>query len=232
MWIFLGLIALAFGAVGGTITIDARRARRGTHRAGTSAAELAAARARLLAAGEDVDAIGSLGGGVYVSSAATRVDVVDIEPPADARMVKLIIDPTLTEADVVTAVAHVAPGVGSLASFAATVDDTRMRTPSQLRELEAAEVEAYAVAAEEEERILFATFNRRMNAALAQFDDATRRADQWEAYQHRGNEDVCEHCHRAVRETSDEFQQIVARVETESTREISRADLRRMFATR
>jgi hypothetical protein len=220
------VISLIVLAVSGTLgAVAATGARRHARRA--EADDLEAVRLRLIDAGELPAAPTHPGTGRR--SAMTAVGVAEVTP-VDARIVKLVVDPTLTDADVATAVEHVAPGVGSLASFAATVEDTRMRTPSQVKELQVAELAAYAYAEEEEERRLFADYNRRMNAALARFDTATRRADQWEAYQHRGNEDACAHCHRAVKENSDEFRTIVARIEAEHTGEISREDIDAMYA--
>jgi hypothetical protein len=203
MWIFLSLLTLLFGAVGGAITVDSRR--RTTR---DEADDLEAARLRLVAAGEDPDAPGVPSvGTVYTSRHA-----VDTAPP-------LVIDPTVVE--------HVAPGAGSLTSFAATVEDTRMRTSAELKELHAAEIAAYGDAPAEEERLFFAGFERRMGAALARFDEATGRVDQWEAYQHRDNEHECKHCRRAVKENSDEYKLIRSRDDTGT---ISRADIEALYA--
>jgi uncharacterized membrane protein len=143
-------------------------------------------------------------------------------------MVKAVtVDPTLTAADVATAVEHVAPGVGSLASFATAPEDTRMRTTAELHELRHAEEEAYGEASAQEERLFFADFNRRLDRALATFDQATVRADNWAAYQHQDNEHECAHCHRAVKETSDEYRLIRS---LDDTGAISRADIEALYA--
>ncbi len=216
----------------GFIKFDARQARR---RAETD--DLDAVEARLRAAGElpapaahdcnDHEPY-ARGGTVYTSSATNAVEVVDTAVPVDVWMVKAVtVDPTLTAADVATAVEHVAPGVGSVASVAAVAEDTRMRTSAQLRELQAAELEAYAEAPAQEDRLFFAAYDRQMARALTRFDEATARVDQWEAYQHRDNEHECAHCRRAVKENSDEYKLIRSLDDTGS---ISRADIDALYA--
>jgi hypothetical protein len=164
---------------------------------------------------------------VYRSAVPAVVEVAPVEP-VDVWMVKaMTVDPTLTAADVATAVEHVAPGVGSMASFAAAVEDTRMRTSVQLRELQAAELEAYAMAPAEDDRLFFAGFARRMESAFTRFDQATARVDQWQAYQHQDNEHQCVHCLRAVKETSDEHKLIRS---LDDTGAISQADIDALYA--
>lgn len=219
MLMILGVTAFLCAAAGAALHLDA-----GRRTAREEADDLEAARLRLVDAGEDPNDVGvhdcnaheprregRFGPGMYTSSAATAVEVVPIEPPADAWMVKVVADPTLTHLDVVTAVEHVASGVGSLASFAATVEDTRMRTSAEVRELRAAELEAYAAAPAEEDRLFFAGFERRMDRALASFEWATARVDNWAAYLHTAEDGAdCEHCHRALRQHSDEFALLLA----------------------
>lgn len=235
MLIFLGISAVlcAIGAL--LLRTDAgRRAAR------DEADELEAVRLRLVAAGEVVGDTavhdcndhdcndhepypGPGGRGtVYTSSAA----------PVDEWMVKAVtVDPTLTAADVATAVEHVAPGVGSMASFAAAVEDTRMRTSAQLHELQAAEEAAYAEAPEQEDRLFFADFRRKMEAAFTDFTVGTRKAAQWVNRFHDGEHYAnCEHCARVHDVHSDEYAMIVADREGTDTREIPRADLRAMLA--
>lgn len=206
MLMILGVTAFLCAAAGAALHLDA-----GRRTAREEADDLEAARLRLVDAGEDPNDVGVHDCTVYTSSAATAVEVVPIEPPADAWMVKVVADPTLTHLDVVTAVEHVASGVGSLASFAATVEDTRMRTSAEVRELRAAELEAYAAAPAEEDRLFFAGFERRMDRALASFEWATARVDNWAAYLHTAEDGAdCEHCHRALRQHSDEFALLLA----------------------
>lgn len=216
-------------AITTAITIDARTRRPARERAD----EIEAAGLRLLADGVDIHAIDASGparGTVYTSSAAVhdRNEHEPYAPLSDVWMVKAVtVDPTLTATDVATAVEHVAPGVGSMASFAAAMEDTRMRTSAQLRELQAAELEAYAEALAQEDRLFFAAYDRRMARELARFDEATARVDQWEAYQHRDNEHECVHCRRAVKETSDEYRLIRS---LDDTGAISRADIDALYA--
>lgn len=224
MLTFFGLLILATTIVGGAFTIDSlRRARTRRDEDG----ELEAVERRLIAAGELPDPAGPTG------TMYTSASVADVEPPVDARIVELTIDPTLTTADVATAVEHVAPGVGSLVSFAAAADDTRMRTSVQLRELEAAEAEAYDEAPAQEERLYYAAFELRWQAMLTDFEVGTRAVRRVNAEHHASvGEHTCTLCMVGVQEISDEFQQIVTRVEAEHTGEIPRADLNRMLATR
>ena len=229
MWIFISLPFLILGAI---IGLDIRRNRRRD-----IDDDLEAARLRLLAAGEDVDGTGGgntpgreggSGGNIYVSAS---VAVVDMGPPDDVRIIRMTTDPAYTAEDVTTAVEHVAPGVGSLASFAATVEDTRMRTSAQVRELEAAEIEAYAEAPAQEERLYYAAFELRWQAMLTDFEVGTRAVRRANTRHHASvGENTCVLCMVGVQEISDEFRQIVTRVESTDTGEISRADLNRMLA--
>lgn len=233
MWIF-ALITLTIAVTGG-ITLDSRyRVRRARQ---DEADDLEAVRLRLVDAGELPP--DDTGGGIYrsrhayTSAAATAVEVVDVAPPVDARIVELTVDPTLTAVDVATAVEHVAPGVGSLASFAATVDDTRMRTSAQLRELQVAEEAAWAEAPAQEERLYYAAFELRWQAMLTDFEVGTRAVRRVTAQHHASvGEHTCTLCMVGVQEISDEFHQIVVRVEAQHTGEIPAATMRRILANR
>jgi hypothetical protein len=213
MLIFFSLAVLLVGVA---IATDKRR--RVTR---DEADDLEAARLRLVAAGEDPDAVHAYRTSRYSTDVTVPVEptvytsrhAIDTAPPP------VVIDPTVVE--------HVAPGAGSLTSFAATVEDTRMRTSAQLKELQAAEVAAYEAAPAEEDRLFFAGFEQRMGAALARFDEATGRVDQWEAYQHRDNEHECPHCLQAVKETSDEYRLIRS---LDDTGAISRAEIAALYA--
>lgn len=210
-YVIVGLIVAAVLFVTAAIGIDARR-----RPARERNDELEFTRLRPLAEGVDVHDCNAHepygpAGTVYTSSAVTAVEVVPIEPPADAWMVKVVVDPTLSELDVVTAVEHVAPGVGSMTSFAATVEDTRMRTSAEVRELEAAEAAAYAMAPAENDRLFFAAFNTAIEAAFTDFAVGTRAVRRWENQFHG---DVhyanCGHCAEVHHVHSDEYQQIVS----------------------
>jgi hypothetical protein len=220
---FLGISAVLC-VIGGVLL----RADAGRRAARDEADDLEAVRQRLVAAGEDVDAIDAsspVGGTVYRSAA------VAIEPPVDARLAELVIDPTLTAVDVETAVEHVAPGVGSLTSFAATVEDTRMRTSAELRELHEAEEAAYAEAPAQDDRLFFADFNRRMEAAFTDFAVGTRRVARFASRFH-GDEHYadCAHCAEALHEHSDEYAQIVADRESTDTGQFSEDEIRAILA--
>lgn len=238
MLIFLGLIVLACAAVGGALHLGARRRIRRE-----AADDLEAAGLRLAAAGEIADVhdcnahkpythIAWGKGTVYTSSAATAVEVVPTGPPIDVWMVKAVtVDPTLTATDVATAVEHVAPGVGSMASFAAAVEDTRMRTSAQLRELHEAEEAAYAEASERGERLFFAEFDRRMEAAFTDFAVGTRHVARWADRFHDGAHYAnCEHCARVHDVHSDEYALIVADRAGTDTGVFSLAELRAELA--
>jgi hypothetical protein len=199
MWILVLLISLA--AVGTAVAIDARyRARRDADDA------YDAVTARLAAAGE-LPATGT----VYTSAAAV---------PPDVRLAEIAADPELTEADVVTAVKHVAPGVGSLASFAAVAYDTaQMRTGAERHEIDA----VYDAAHDEDVR-------RDLDLAFAEAAESSRDTwaaiDAWvERYHGKTHYASCVHCAETLHVHSDEYAQIVHRVESEHTGEISRAAL-------
>jgi len=215
---FLGISAVLCAIGAALLRVDA-----GRRVARDKTDELEAVRLRLLAAGEDVDAIDAsspVGGTVYRSAA---VDVWMVKAVAD--------EPTLTAADVATAVEHVAPGVGSMASFAVAVEDTRMRTSAELRELHEAEEAAYAEAPEQEERLFFADFNRRMEAAFTDFAVGTRRVARFASRFH-GDEHYadCAHCAEALHEHSDEYAQIVADRESTDTGQFSKDEIRAILA--
>ncbi len=198
-------------AIGGAVTIESRR-----RTARDTADDLEAARLRLLAAGEDVDGIGGARprpGTVY----ASRIAAAAHTAPADQRIADIADDPGLTADDVATAVEHVAPGVGSLASFARVASDTReMRTNAEQHEMDA----VYDAAHNEDIR-------RDMDRAFAGSADddvakASRAAwaaiDAWvEKYHGAVHYADCIHCLRVHDEHSDEYALIVAdRVNTDT----------------
>lgn len=155
----------------------------------------------------------------------------DRPPVLDDRTAHMLtVDPTLRPADVAAIVEQVAPGAGSVASVAAAVIDTRLRTSEMVTELTAAEEAAYAEEAERAERRFFAVFNLHMDQAVQRFQHGTGRADMWLCYLHDGRTE-CTACATALAHVSDEFRQIVGRVEREDTQEIDVRELRRELAT-
>lgn len=189
--------------------------------------DLEAARLRLVDAGEDPDApyvFAGTGGGnrpvgkVYASRHAA--DTTPVAESLDERTAVLVVDPTLTAADVATIVEHVEPGVGSLASFAATACDTvTMRTGAEQRELE-----AVYDAAHDENTV------RDLDASIGDLWGAHSNVwatiDAWvERYHGKTHYASCVHCAETLQVQSDEYAQIVTRVEAEHTGEISRAAL-------
>ena len=218
------LILLSIAVAVGLVVAD----RAGKRRAAREEAdELEAARLRLVEAGEDPDApeiFAGTGGGnrpggkVYASRHAA--DTAPPAEPLDKRTAVLVVDPTLTATEVATIVEHVEPGAGSLASLAATVCDTReMRTGAEERHL----AEVYE-AAHDENTV------RDLDAATGDLwsahEDVWAAIDAWvERYHGKTHYASCVHCAETLHEHSDEFAQLVSRVESEHTGEISRAAL-------
>lgn len=199
MWILVLLTSLT--AVGTAVAFDAR------HRARRAAADAYdAAHCRLAAAGEL-----PVTGTVYMSAAAVP----------DERIAVMTVDPTLSAADVATAVEHVAPGVGSLASFAAVAYDTaQMRTGAEQQEIDA----VYDAAHDEDVRWdmdhAFSVDSDEARASRA----AWAAIDAWvEKYHGKTHYASCVHCAETLHVHSDEYATIVRRVESEHTGEISRA---------
>lgn len=228
MLIFSILLALLSAVVGGTIAADTRRRRTALER--DEADDLEAARLRLVAAGEDPDAPAVFTGraaAVYMSRQHTTLigdhPTTETEP-LDARTAVLVVDPTLSATEVAQVIEHVEPGAGSLASFAATACDTReMRTHAEQHHLET----VYDTAHDEDIR-------RDLSAAFARHEDDS--ADVWATIdawveRYHGSEHYadCVHCAEWTHEQSDEYAQLVARVEGEHTREIPRVDVRALL---
>lgn len=202
----LFLSAFVTLALWGLSTAGKRRA------AQIEADDLEAARLRLVAAGEDPDAVHDCNthepyahttwhtGTVYASAAAA-------EPVAE---------------DVA---AHVEEGAGSLTSLAATASDTReMRTGAEARHL----AEVYDAAHDEDIR-------RDLSAAFASHEgdnaDVWAVIDAWvERYHGETHYATCVHCAETLHVQSDEYAQIVTRVEGEHTGEISKADIEALYA--
>lgn len=217
----LFLSAFVALALWGLSTAGKRRA------AQVEADDLEAARLRLVAAGEDPDApyvfIPPADGTVYTSRHA--VDTAPEPEPLDERTAVLIVDPALTAAEVATIVEHVEPGAGSLASFAATACDTReMRTGTEERHI----AEVYEAAHDE---------NTVRDLAAATGTLWTAHADVWavidawvERYHGETHYATCVHCAETLHVQSDEYAQIVTRVEGEHTGEISKADIEALYA--
>jgi len=196
---------VTFALIGLALAVRSRQAARQDR-----ADDLEAARLRLLADG---------------------VDVYDLPVPSwDGRTQALAVDPTLRRTEVAEMVAHVAPGAGSVASLAHTTQDTRIRSAGQLAELREAEEAAYAEAATREDREFFARFDLVMSVALAGFRERTVRADNWLHYVHDDACADCPHCTAALHEVSDEYAQIVRRVEAQDTGVFSRAELAELLA--
>lgn len=206
MLIFLGTAFILALCIGGAVITDTRRRTRQEQ-----ADDLEAARLRLLDEGVDIHAIEASGppqGTVYTSTAV-------MEAP-------LVVDPTVVE--------HVAPGVGSLTSFAVTADDTRMRTSAQLRELEAAEAAAYAEAPAHNDRLFFVDFEAGMEKALAEAGDAWALIDAWVARYHDGEHYAnCVRCAEVHDVHSDEYALIVTDRESADTGVFSAAELDAMI---
>ncbi len=217
---FVLMFGLA-GTLGIILTADTRR-----RRAREDADALEAARLRLVAAGEDPDAPHVFTTGRHRAD-GTGGTVYGTPAVLDKRTAALVVDPTLTRQDVTTAIEHVAPGVGSVASVAAAARDTRMRTAAEQARLEADWDAAIDEVEKQEVRLFMADFDRQLSKALAAFGQATVRVGNWEAYQHRDNEHECEHCQRAVKETSDEYRLIRS---LDDTGAISRADIEALYA--
>lgn len=219
MYLYIPLaIIVVLATIGAAVAIDTRlrKARADQEQADI----LEAARLRLKAEGVDVDAVldGTGGGNVYASrhAAATFED----------RTAVLVVDPTLSATDVADMVEHIAPGVGSVASFVAAVEDTRMRTAAEVAELHAAEEAAYAEAPAQDDRLFFAQFEAGLEAALTGAQRAWTLIDAWvERYHGDVHYAACEHCEEALHEQSDEYAQLVGRIESEHTGEISMAAL-------
>lgn len=228
MLIFFGFLTLLLGALGGVLHLDGRH--RTARDAQERADELEAARLRLVANGEDPDAPAVFAAAAPASNVYTSRHAVDTTPPTgraavvdeafDQRTAILVVDPTLSVADVATIVEHVEHGTGSIRSIAAVSYDTReMRTAVEQRELDVAYDEAYA---EDTER----TFNGLVAGLWSTVDNAWPLIDAW-VNRYHGDEHYasCVHCAEALHVQSDEYAQIVARVEAEHTGEISRTAL-------
>lgn len=213
----LALLAL-FGAIGAILALDSRR-----RRDRDAADELEAARLRLTAAGEDPDAATVFQGptsGVYTSRHA-----VDTTPPLDQRTTAIVVDPTLTADEVADVIEHIAPGAGSLSSFAAASYDTaQMRTGAELHEIEVAYDEAFR---ENVER----TFNTAVGGWWKTVDNAWDLIDAWVAKYH-GEEHYanCVHCAEVHQVHSDEYALIVEQRIHTHTGEISKADIEALYA--
>jgi hypothetical protein len=200
VFIAFTLAALLGLTLTGAVKVDARRRRK--HAAQEAADDLEAARLRLVSAGEDPDGIAVWTYGPPAGTVYGTPVVAEPEP--------LVIDPTVVE--------HVAPGAGSLVSFAEAQQDTAMRTSVEAAELHAAEEAAYEAREDEEVRLLMADFDRQMCAALTDFAVGTRKVDRWLHAHHDGASAAdCKHCAEAVQEISDEFAQIVAEREATDT---------------
>lgn len=149
----------------------------------------------------------------------THIQVIPLIRPApvvsvDERTAEVLAAPDLTAHDLIGVVEQVAPGTGSLGSFTAAVEDTKMRTSVELAALHAAEVEAYDAIEAEEVRLFMAGFDRAVGAALDAFDAATGRVDMWAYYLHESGTDGCPRCEQAVHEVSAEHKKIVSGYDT------------------
>ncbi len=232
--LILGATLMAAGAA--TLAFYAARWLGATVRANRArtdeADQMEAARLRLLNDGVDVDSLADLDRLIAVHNERVRAghpDRTDLIVDMDDRTAELVIDPTLTVLDVRTAAEHVAPGVGSLASFAAVRDDTRMRTAAERAELEHAWDEALAEVEEQEVRLFMADFDRAMHAALTDFTVGTRRVSR-AAAAHDADVDQCQHCRAALEEVSAEFAALVELADSTPTGAMSRRDLEAIWA--
>ena len=133
----------------------------------------------------------------------------------------IVVDP-LTD-DVL---AHVAPGAGSMASVAAEVGDTKLRSAAEAAEVRAAEAEAYAQAQAEEARLAQAW----SSGMWAELDAKLWKIAPWLFYAHDDEGAHCPRCAAAIEHVSGEFAALVERVESETTGEISRRDIEALLA--
>lgn len=135
--------------------------------------------------------------------------VADSMAALDERTAALVIDPTLSAADVATAIEHVAPGVGSLTAFAAALPDTSTtRTPTEVRRLDEAWAPAHEEHADRLEREFFLEFDTAMEAALTDWAVGTRVVEKWQARHH--DDDRCPICEEILHEITDEHRHIVS----------------------
>jgi hypothetical protein len=148
----------------------------------------------------------------------------------EARTEELVIDPTLSAAEVAEIVEHVEPGTGSVASVVAATEDTKLRGPAALIRLAVAEEEAYAEAEEREWAALFAGFDRAVAERMLIMNELTAKDWGWVFYQHDAEGMHCPHCQKAVDQVSGEFRAMVARAEGTHTGEIDRRELAALLA--
>jgi hypothetical protein len=143
----------------------------------------------------------------------------------DARTLELVVDPTLSAAEVAEMVAHVEHGTGSVATVAATAEDTKLRGPQALARLQAAEVDAYAEAQTQEARL---AVNEAFSGSGGMWADLDRKLwaiAPWIFYAHDDEGAQCPHCATALSAVSGEYRKL-----TERTEEIDRRELEAMLA--
>lgn len=197
------VVFAAFATLVVTVVIvaDARGRRR-------RAAKVAEEEAYQLFAKQDLADLAARRGPAWVDTAYVSTTT----GPLDERIVAMVVDPTLTDRDVATAIEHIAPGVGSLTAFAATQSDTATtRTPTEQRHLDEAWEPAHAEHAEWLDREFFADFDRGMREAFRVFRAGNTDGRIYTIHVEGG---TCPHCTRAMHEITDEHRQIVSGYDT------------------